>query len=486
MTAAAIVSLLAEVSWRAVVVAALVGVALTVWRVRSGAVRHAAWTAVAVVFLLMPVLLPVTPVLTIPVAAPLPVRDLAAPDSGGSVVSPTPIAAAPTAAPATGSRSGVRPSSPVVERALVGTVGQSDLSPSREAWLVAIWLVGMTVSLVWLAVGWRWARRLAATGRVSEVDPRVYESPALTSPCAVGVWRGRVLVPSSWRLWPVQRRMMVVTHELAHLERRDGLIALMARLTRAVFWFHPLAWWLERRIAVAAEQACDERVLDAGHDAETYAQLLVDSASVMRRRRGHAAWASLGMAGGRQMGRRLDRVLSGRLVRMRVSRMLGVATTVLVCVAAGVACGPRPAALQPDPDVTRQIEAQRARQVRWDALKTMTKEDAAALLQQFRANPDDLQTAETLRWYYRTRWEGQMTWAEARDVLRFVWLATIERHPESPSIEWRLTAAEDPEGHAQAAVLWESHLKNPTVSARVYRNAVRFIEATDRPAPSDC
>lgn len=477
MTAAAIVSLLAEVSWRAVVVAALVGVALTVWRVRSGAVRHAAWTAVAIVFLLMPVLLPVTPVLTIPVAAPLPVRDLAAPDSGGSVVSPTPVAAAPTAAPATGAPSGVRPSSPVVERARVGTVGRSDSSPSREAWLVAVWVVGMSVSLVWLAVGWRWARRLAATGRVSEVDPRVYESPALTSPCAVGVWRGRVLVPSSWRLWPVQRRMMVVTHELAHLERRDGLIALMARLTRAVFWFHPLAWWLERRIAVAAEQACDERVLDAGHDPDAYAELLVEMASQIGRGVRRVAWQRLGMAGGRQMGHRIDAVLAGPAGRMSTLRAAGVAGTVFAVAVVSLACRPAQE-LTPDDGFEVKLARDNAAKAEGVSIAATSPDDLVREIEALLTNPTDATLARRVNQALDTRHEWRSAEALREPRRRLVhWF--IEHQPDSPLAEWPMARRWDPDGFDRALALWQARARAEGASVRDQMMCVRLLAAVN-------
>ena len=45
-------------------------------------------------------------------------------------------------------------------------------------------------------------------------------------------------------------------------------MALLTLINRAVFWFHPLAWWLRRRIATLSEQACDAVVVSGGHDAE--------------------------------------------------------------------------------------------------------------------------------------------------------------------------------------------------------------------------
>ena len=41
---------------------------------------------------------------------------------------------------------------------------------------------------------------------------------------------------------------LVLAHEGEHARQRDPLIVALALLNRAVFWFHPLAWWLESRV----------------------------------------------------------------------------------------------------------------------------------------------------------------------------------------------------------------------------------------------
>jgi len=58
---------------------------------------------------------------------------------------------------------------------------------------------------------------------------------------------------------------------------------MLALLNRAVFWFHPLAWWLERRMAALAEEACDAVVLAHGHDPRDYSRYLIDMAAPWQR-----------------------------------------------------------------------------------------------------------------------------------------------------------------------------------------------------------
>ena len=51
---------------------------------------------------------------------------------------------------------------------------------------------------------------------------------------------------------------------MCHIVRRDNLLALMQMLVSAVFWFHPLVWWIGARLVDERERACDERVLAPG------------------------------------------------------------------------------------------------------------------------------------------------------------------------------------------------------------------------------
>ena len=111
-------------------------------------------------------------------------------------------------------------------------------------------------------------------------------SAACASPVTVGWLRPVVILPETWQEWSHNKLDAVLTHEHAHVRRRDPLVQWFALLNRAVFWFHPLAWWLERRLSVLAEQTCDDAVLARGHDPHDYSEYLLDTAR------------SLGVAGG--------------------------------------------------------------------------------------------------------------------------------------------------------------------------------------------
>ncbi|HPQ14561.1 MAG TPA: M56 family metallopeptidase [Bryobacteraceae bacterium] len=75
--------------------------------------------------------------------------------------------------------------------------------------------------------------------------------------------RPRILLLVCWRGWDRAKLEVVLANEAAHVARRDWLISILARVNTAIFWFHPLAWWLERKLAVLAQDACDEAPLRA-------------------------------------------------------------------------------------------------------------------------------------------------------------------------------------------------------------------------------
>lgn len=130
---------------------------------------------------------------------------------------------------------------------------------------------------------------VAAVAPVARAGGEAYESPFVASPLTAGVFAPRVILPSTWREWPDEMRAAVIAHERAHIRRRDPVVALLARVNRCVFWFHPLAWWLSSRLAATAEFACDDAAARACPP-DTYARALVAIAEDVRRHGGRLAW----------------------------------------------------------------------------------------------------------------------------------------------------------------------------------------------------
>ena len=94
----------------------------------------------------------------------------------------------------------------------------------------------------------------------------VCESAMVNTPLTVGLLAPRIVLPVSWREWSEAKLQSVLTHEATHVHNHDALVNLAAYLNRCVFWFHPLAWWLEKKLASTAEHACDEAAARAAGD----------------------------------------------------------------------------------------------------------------------------------------------------------------------------------------------------------------------------
>jgi beta-lactamase regulating signal transducer with metallopeptidase domain len=104
-------------------------------------------------------------------------------------------------------------------------------------------------------------------------------SDRVSVPTAVGLFRPAVVLPP-WTLAELSAADLnsVLVHELAHLRRRDDWTNLLQKLVRAVFFFHPAVWWIENRLSLEREMACDEHVLASTEDPRAYAECLVSLA----------------------------------------------------------------------------------------------------------------------------------------------------------------------------------------------------------------
>jgi hypothetical protein len=157
------------------------------------------------------------------------------------------------------------------------------------------------------ALGMLLVRRLIAG---STPLGRFRESSRISVPLTAGWFRPVILLPMDWREWDRAKLDAVLAHEGAHARRHDGLIAALAGINRCIFWFHPLAWWLERMLAFLAELACDEACVAATGDREQYARLLVEMAQVVDASSGRLRGHALTMAAGSHIGKRIESILT--------------------------------------------------------------------------------------------------------------------------------------------------------------------------------
>ena len=139
----------------------------------------------------------------------------------------------------------------------------------------AAWaLGGMAVLALWLlrSVKLRAHVREAADLPLVAAVP-VKSTRSTLEPGLVGIWRPVILLPEGIAEKLSATEMdAVMAHELCHLRRRDNLLAAVHMVVEALFWFHPLVWWLGGRLMEEREKACDESVLAAGNQPLAYAE----------------------------------------------------------------------------------------------------------------------------------------------------------------------------------------------------------------------
>jgi hypothetical protein len=134
-------------------------------------------------------------------------------------------------------------------------------------------------------------------------------------PTAIGFFRPTIILPE-WVLGElsVEEVHTVLLHELAHLKRRDDWTNLVQKLLRAVFFFHPAVWWIESKLSLEREMACDDMVLARTANPRAYAQCLVSMAEKNLLHRGFAL-AQAAVSRMRHMTVRVTQILRGKRPR---------------------------------------------------------------------------------------------------------------------------------------------------------------------------
>ena len=173
------------------------------------------------------------------------------------------------------------------------TLSAPSLFHFLPAFLVAVWLCGFAaVVMVWCM---RW-RKISAVVRKGipilegrEVDAlRRVERRANSRPLTIvrsrdslepgifGILRPVLLWPEGISNHLEDAHLeAILAHEVWHVRRRDNLAAALHMLVEAVFWFHPLVWWLGSRMVEAREHACDEEVVAISSDRHIYAESIL-------------------------------------------------------------------------------------------------------------------------------------------------------------------------------------------------------------------
>jgi uncharacterized protein (TIGR03435 family) len=288
-----------EFVFRSSLIVLTVALVLRALRIRVAAAQHAVWVGVLVAMLVLPIWMSWGPKAALPV---LPARVEPA-----IVVNAAPVSPGVAASPIPESL----PIPALSVRAPANTSEAPELRPSIWTWsaiLIGTYLLGACALLLRLAIGTIRANRLT--------------SGSCVVPVTVGLLRPRIILPECCSEWPPVQLDAVLTHERAHACRRDPLFQWMALFNRAVFWFHPLAWWLERHLSALAEEACDAAVLESGHDPRDYSEYLLELARAVQRAGTRVNALGMAMPGSylpQRVRKIIDGVRSQRISRLRMA-----------------------------------------------------------------------------------------------------------------------------------------------------------------------
>jgi bla regulator protein blaR1 len=141
--------------------------------------------------------------------------------------------------------------------------------------IAVVWALGFLAVTLARCRSWLGVRTALRAGTPVELPipvPAVI-TPAAQEPGIVGFLRPVLVLPAQL-LEHLNARQLgaILTHELCHVRRRDNFFAAVHMVVEAIFWFHPLVWWIGSRMVEERELACDEEVLRLGCEPADYVE----------------------------------------------------------------------------------------------------------------------------------------------------------------------------------------------------------------------
>jgi bla regulator protein blaR1 len=158
--------------------------------------------------------------------------------------------------------------------------------------IAAVWLCGFVTVVVLWTVRWRRVATVAhrstllKQGREVDALRQLEKAGGARRPMTFLLSRDFAMEPGIFGifrpvlLWPAKisehlkdsHLKAILAHEVSHARRRDNLAATLHMMVEAIFWFHPMVWWLGARMVEERELACDEEVLQLGNPPSIYAE----------------------------------------------------------------------------------------------------------------------------------------------------------------------------------------------------------------------
>ena len=130
--------------------------------------------------------------------------------------------------------------------------------------------------------------------------------------------RPRLIIPEGlWKQLDGQQRSTLLVHELSHLRRGDHYVRVLELVATALFWWHPLVWWMRGPLRDVEEQCCDAWVVWALPDAvRSYAETLLDTLEFLQKSGRPEPLLASGLGNVPHLRRRLTMIMTGSSRRL--------------------------------------------------------------------------------------------------------------------------------------------------------------------------
>lgn len=166
------------------------------------------------------------------------------------------------------------------DRYAEGITVPANLKDTMASVAAVIWLIGIAAILFYGIISYLKLKKTVSTAVL--LKDNIMQSESVVSPFILGIFKPKIYIPFGM---DEGTQSYVVSHEAAHIKRRDHWIKPIGFLILAVYWFNPLVWVAYTMLCRDIEIACDEKVISLmnGEERKEYASALLDCA-VNRRR----------------------------------------------------------------------------------------------------------------------------------------------------------------------------------------------------------
>jgi len=149
----------------------------------------------------------------------------------------------------------------------------NNIALSSESLLLVIWLI--TVIIIFGYILGQYVKMIRSiknaypldiTDMETSLNPdriRFYKAKNSISPFVIGFFNYKVVLPIDWDNWSVNRKRMVINHELLHIKQKDPWINLLKVTVFAFNFFNPLIWIMINRLNHYTELVCDYMTMES-------------------------------------------------------------------------------------------------------------------------------------------------------------------------------------------------------------------------------